>query len=173
MNIQPILIDNIAFAKRREHLAGTFSLADCIRLSELLHTQAADNSKNDVQANDAIHYVLDGETDAMGQHFLHLLVTSNLTTICQRCLEPMPLKLNLKFDYLIGDNKINVEEMEESDDFDIQEASQAMDLVALIEDEMLMALPIAPVHESDCGATVMQSGDKPNPFAALKGLIKS
>jgi uncharacterized protein len=51
-----------------------------------------------------------------------------------------------------------------------------MDLVALIEDEMLMALPIAPVHAEDCNDNlhngVAESGEKPNPFAVLKGLIK-
>lgn len=166
MSIQPILIDNVAFAKRREHLAGTFLLADCLRLSALLKSQGG------VQVDDCIHYALDGETDVMGQHILHLSVASSLTTICQRCLEPMPLKLNLKFDYMIGDS-VDLEVVEDSDDFDLQEVNQAMDLMALIEDEMIMALPIAPTHESSCGANVMQSGEKPNPFAVLKNLIKS
>jgi uncharacterized protein len=47
-----------------------------------------------------------------------------------------------------------------------------MDVVQLIEDEIIMALPIAPTHEQNCGPQVMQSGEKPNPFAVLKGLIK-
>ncbi len=183
MSIQPLLIDNIAFAKRNEHLAGALSLADCPRLAELLASQAPNvqhgsvdiNALNNIMPNNKIHYILDGETNAMGQHFLHLTLTSNLTTFCQRCLEIMPLNLNLSFHYRISDANFNhseIDDMEDSDDYDLQEASQSMSLIALIEDEVIMALPIAPIHEHDCAAAVTQSGEKPNPFAVLKGLIK-
>jgi len=181
MSNQTLLIDNIAFAKRNEHLTGTLSLADCPRLPELLESQAPEagnpaNSKNATQGSDIIDFTLDGETNAIGQHFLHLSLRSNLTTFCQRCLEQMPLSLNLDFHYLISEvntNNPDMLEVEDNDDFDWQEASQAMDVAALIEDEIIMALPIAPTHESKCSQAPMQSGEKPNPFAVLKGLIKS
>jgi uncharacterized protein len=180
MSNQSLLIDNIAFAKRKEHLTGSLSIADCHRLGELLASQAPDvNSAfrlKEAGKTDAISFTLDGETNAMGQHFLHLLINFDLTACCQRCLEMMPLNQNLSFDYLIGDiNATDVEagEIEDIDDYDLQEASQAMNLLDLIEDEIIMALPIAPVHDMDCAKLSMQSGDKPNPFAVLKGLIKS
>lgn len=185
MSIQPLQIDNIAFAKRGEHLTGNLSLAHCPRLAELLASQAPalqDNAINtyaptQINSNeDAIHYTFDGETNAVGQHFLHLSFKSNLTTYCQRCLELMPVKLNLSFHYQIIDmnaKHLELDAAEDSDDFDIQEANQAMDLVALIEDEIIMATPIAPTHAHDCAVASMQSGEKPNPFAVLKGLIKS
>ncbi len=47
-----------------------------------------------------------------------------------------------------------------------------MNVMELIEDELLMAMPIAPTHTESCIAEKIQSGDKPNPFAVLKGLIK-
>jgi len=62
--------------------------------------------------------------------------------------------------------------VEESDEIDWLEASQEMDLTALIEDELLIAMPIAPMHETDCLKTSLQSGEKPNPFAVLKGKFK-
>jgi uncharacterized protein len=180
MSNQSLLIDNIAFAKRKDHLTGSLSAADCHRLSELLASQAPDlNSASKLREAsnaDVISFILDGESNAMGQHFLNLTIKSKLTACCQRCLELMPLNLNLSFDYMIGD--LNAEdseagEIEDVDDYDFQEASQAMNLLELIEDEIIMALPIAPVHDSDCAKASMQSGEKPNPFAALKGLIKS
>jgi len=87
----------------------------------------------------------------------------------------MPLKLALNYNYVIGDvnvNDVEASDIEGSDDIDLQEASQTMDLIALIEDEIIMAMPIAPIHEEDCGAIITQSGEKTNPFSALKGLIK-
>ena len=174
------MIDNIAFAKRSEHLTGKLSPADCSRLSELLASQApeAGNSsslKSTMQKNGFIDFTLDGETNAIGQHFLHLSLNLNLTTFCQRCLEQMPIDLSLTFHYLISENATNnmdLIETEDSDEFDLQEASQTMDVMALIEDEIIMALPIAPVHNHDCSKLAMQSGENPNPFAVLKGLIK-
>jgi len=175
MNTQPLLIDNIAFAKRNEHLSGTLSVADCPRLLELIAAQAADSKVANGTSAGVINFTLDGETNTMGQHFLHLSVDANLNTHCQRCLEPMPLSLNLNFDYLIGDidaHNSDVADIEDSDDYDLQEANQSMDVLTLIEDEVIMAMPIAPAHEELCKQASTQSGEKPNPFAVLKGLIK-
>ena len=175
MNTQPLLIDNIAFAKRNEHVSGTLSVADCSRLLELITAQAVDSKMGNGASAGVINFTLDGETNAMGQHYLHLVVDANLNTHCQRCLEPMPLSLNLNFDYLIGDfgsQDSDVADIEDNDDYDLQEANQAMNLLTLIEDEVIMAMPIAPVHEELCKQASTQSGEKPNPFAVLKGLIK-
>lgn len=173
---QSLLIDNIAFAKRSEHLAGVLSLSDCKRLSELLESQhPAGVQKKEPSRAGLIEFSLTGETNAVGQCFLHLAVTAKFTTFCQRCLEEMPLDLNLNFDYLITHQNLDDldgNEVEDIDEYDLQEASQSMDVGALIEDEVMMALPIAPTHANACGADVMQSGEKPNPFAVLKGLIK-
>ena len=181
MSTQPLLIDNVAFAKRNERLAGSLSLADCPRLAELLGSQASNSSvsladKNSSSDNSVINFTINGETNAVGQHFLHLTLNATLNTYCQRCLEQMPLNLNLSFDYLISEidaDDSDVAHVEENDDYDIQEPSQAMDLQRLIEDEVIMATPIAPTHEGHCVQGAMQSGEKPNPFAVLKGLIKS
>lgn len=178
MSNSPLLIDNIAFAKRSERLSGNLSLADCPRLAELIASQASESTTNAGGTNhdDAIHYDLNGETDALGRYFLHLTINATLTTSCQRCLDPMALDFNLHFDYMISEADLNdaaAEEVEDVDEYDLQEASQAMDLRMLIEDEIIMALPIAPMHDHDCGRSSMQSGEKPNPFAVLKGLIKS
>lgn len=165
MNTHSLLIDNVAFAKRDEQITGTLTLAECKRLAELL--QAAE-----------IHYVLQGENN-LGGHTLRLQLDANMQVICQRCLNPMPLNMHRKFNYLINDTPLNefeFSDIEQNDDIDLVEPNPAMDLISLIEDELLMALPIAPAHEEDCSANInkgiTESGEKPNPFAVLKGLIK-
>ncbi len=87
----------------------------------------------------------------------------------------MPLILALNFNYSISDmpeGDLLANAADETDDIDLQPVSQHMDVIALIEDELIMALPIAPVHEQACASLVNQSGEKPNPFAVLKSLIK-
>ena len=172
MTKQTLLIDNITFAKKNEHLAGELSLADCDRVDELLRS----STDSKVSHAGLISYVLQGKTDAAGQHILQLSIACKLTTSCQRCLNAMPLNLHLNFNYLIGDvNDTYVEavDVDNSDDYDLQQANKAMDLIALIEDEIIMAMPIAPMHEEGCTEMATESGEKPNPFAVLKGLIKS
>lgn len=181
MSTHPLLIDNVAFAKKSERLAGELTLQSFDRLTELLQSIASAQTTNSNAADQisrsqpAVRYVLQGETDAVGQHYLHLAINTDLSTICQRCMGAMPLKLNLNFNYLIGDvnvNDVEASAIEGSDDLDLQQASLDMDVIALIEDEIIMAMPIAPIHDDDCGAIISQSGDKANPFAVLKGLIK-
>jgi uncharacterized protein len=172
MSKQTLLIDNIAFAKKNERLAGELSLEDCSRLDELL--QSSTDSK--VSHTGLISYVLQGKVDAVGQHILQLSIACKLATSCQRCLNAMPLNLNLNFYYLIGevsDTDVEAVDVDNSDEYDLQQANKTMDLIALIEDEIIMAMPIAPMHEEGCTEAAMQSGEKPNPFAVLKGLIKS
>ena len=170
-----LFIDNLAFAKKNEQLSGALALTDLPRLHELLHHFSEVSQSNSIPAG-SISYQLQGKTDVAGQSLLHLSFIANLTTTCQRCLNDMPLKLSLNFNYLIGDINdadLTAAEIDSDDDLDVQQASQRMNIAALIEDEIIMALPIAPMHEVVCGEVVTQSGEKPNPFAVLKGIIKS
>lgn len=165
MNTHSLLIDNVAFAKRDERITGTLTLEECKRLADQL--QAAE-----------INYTLEGENNS-DRYTLTLTLDAKMQATCQRCMTDMPLSLHREFHYLIDDAPMSdneLSDLEEGDDIDLLEPNQAMDLVALIEDEMLMALPIAPMHAEDCNDNlhdgVAQSGEKPNPFAVLKGLIK-
>ena len=80
------------------------------------------------------------------------------------------MDLNLDFDYIIC-KELPVE-ANENDDTDWIEAAPEMNLQVLIEDELLLAMPISPMHNHDCSKQSTQSGEKPNPFAVLKSLIK-
>ena len=168
---QPLVIDNLAFSKKNEALSGVLLLADCPRLQELLHQPSLKAESNAQE----IVFDLKGTTNSLNQHFLSLSITAKLSANCQRCLSAMPLTIKLHFNYLISDvddAALEALELDNVDDFDLLQANANMDLAALIEDEVIMALPIAPTHENACVELVTQSGEKPNPFAALKGLIK-
>lgn len=175
MSKNTLLIDNIAFSKKNERIEGELCLQDCPRLEELMQSSNLTNSTK-ISPTGLISYVLQGKTDAVGQHVLQLMVVSSLTAACQRCLNAMPLNISLNFNYLIcevSDTDVETADVDNGDDYDLQQANKAMDLIALIEDEIIMAMPIAPMHEEGCRELATQSGEKPNPFAALKGLIKS
>jgi uncharacterized protein len=50
-------------------------------------------------------------------------------------------------------------------------ASRSMAVAGLVEDELLLALPMVPVHER-CEPPAKDDGTKPSPFAVLAGLKK-
>jgi uncharacterized protein len=79
----------------------------------------------------------------------------------------MKVDVSLIFDYLIT----NIEPGD-SDEVDWLEPMPEMNVKDIIEDELLMAMPIAPTHETQCAQVTLESGEKVHPFAALKDLIK-
>ncbi len=160
MTQKSLIINNLEFALNQLELSESLMIAQLPRLAEILTNQ----EKTQVQ------FQLLGTGKQFRQPSLHLNIKANLAVTCQRCLDEMLVNLNLNFDYLISSTEIS--EAEENDEIDWLEANHEMDVCELIEDELLLALPIAPTHTHDCSKLSTQSGDKPNPFAALKGLIK-
>lgn len=156
-------INNLDFAERHQILEGEVSLDQLARLSELL-------AMDGVSSQSAIVYKLLGQSKKYQQPSLHLQVDAFLPVYCQRCLEDMHVPLHLNFEYVISAEM--PESMDDTDDLDWLEPSEHMDLLVLIEDELLAALPIAPVHAMQCKQLKLESGERANPFAMLKQLKK-
>lgn len=120
-------------------------------------------------------------TDASGsaQVWLHLRVQASLPLTCQRCLGPVDVQIEVDRPFRF----VATEEAAAAEDEDAEEdvlvISRDFDLLELIEDELLMALPLVPRHEA-CPTEVRLAAqdadfvasmeDKPHPFASLAGL---
>jgi uncharacterized protein len=158
-----LIINNLEFAKSQLKLDDVLVTAELTRLSEML----ANEGKSQIK------FQLAGASKRFSHPSLHLAIKANLVMICQRCLDEMTVNLDLNFDYLISNVKLNEADGNDvNDEIDWLEANHEMNVGELIEDELLLAMPIAPTHAHDCSKLSSQSGEKPNPFAALKGLIK-
>lgn len=157
-------INNLDFAKRQQVLEGDIALPEVVRLQAVLAegAQADNNSK--------IHFKLAGHSQHYQLPSLHLDIKASLTMICQRCLEQMQVPITLHFNYVVSAEESAT--LDDSDEVDWVEQSDAMDISALIEDELLIALPIAPIHAPQCKQLNLESGEKPNPFSVLKALKK-
>ena len=155
-----LIINNLEFAQNALKLDEAFEASHLTRLSEMLVPNAKIK----------INIELTGAGKQFRQPSLHLRIKTELSLICQRCLDEMLMPIDLSFDYLLGDA---VDSAQDDDDTEWLEIDQAMNLLDLIEDELLMALPIAPTHAHKCSQLSTKSGEKPNPFAVLKSLKKS
>ena len=153
-----LVINNLEFAQTQQTLAGEIDALKCERLAES-HVPKGQGAH--------INFKLIGAAKQLRNPSLHLYIEAKLPVTCQRCLDEMLVNIHLSFNYIIC-NALPTE-IDENDDTDWLEASLEMNLQALIEDEILLAMPIAPMHDHNCNKQSMQSGEKPNPFALLKG----
>ena len=99
---------------------------------------------------------------------LSLGVQAELPLVCQRCFAPLPQVLDLEFEFALCDEP--PEALLEDEQVDWLEEEAETTIESLVEDELLMALPIAVMHEESCVSLQQSAGEKPNPFAALKQL---
>lgn len=97
---------------------------------------------------------------------------------CQRCLEPMTLNISKQFKLAIVWDEAQAKALPKNIDPWIVGEGEA-DLAAIIEEEILLALPVVAKHSEDClSSDLLSSGDdeeveleeKQNPFGVLASL---
>jgi uncharacterized protein len=115
-----------------------------------------------------------GQTRGNGarlQHWLQLQASLTLTQRCQRCLEPMavPLAVDRWFRFVADEATALAED--DTCEEDLLAMSSEFDALNLLEDELLLAMPLIVSH-GDCQPppSAALGDDLPHPFAALAGL---
>lgn len=125
------------------------------------------------------HGELRTPTGQAPQIWLHLTAQAVVPLTCQRCLGPVdePLAVDRWFRFVA--DEAQAEREDEEADEDVLALDPAFDLVELVEDELLMALPLVPRHAVCPGEVRMEhvdpdfdqaQADKPKPFGVLAGL---
>ena len=108
--------------------------------------------------------------------WLHLQATAAVVLECQRCLQPMAHALRVDRQLRFVEGEDEAERLDEESDDDVLALPPAADLLSLIEDEMILALPLVPRHESCPQPMPMAAADEgaeeeaPHAFAALAHL---
>jgi len=164
---EPILIDPLAFAREGRSLSGELSPS---QLDSRVQDMLADT-------NGTVRYALVGSVDKLQRPQLAFRVEAELMVRCQRCLQPMPEQIeNDGVLTLFTDEQKLDEACAADEDLDAILAEPELDVMALIEDEIIMGLPVSPKHEA-CGQDHLEQepakADKPNPFAVLAQLKKN
>ncbi len=92
--------------------------------------------------------------------WLHLKAQAVLPLTCQRCLGAVevPLEVDRSFRF-VADEEMAAAEDEQADE-DVLALSRSFDLIELVEDELLMEMPLAPMHEVCPEPVRMQAQDE-------------
>jgi uncharacterized protein len=167
---EPRRIDILALAAHAAPIDGRERLADFPRLVD-----AADDPAAEVAWRAQATRRERPGADAL----VHLHLTARATVVrhCQRCLEPMPVPLHVQRRIRFVRGEAEAARLDAESDEDVLALEPYLDLLALVEDELLMALPHVPRHERCVDLAAMggaaQSAPVPDadhPFGVLATL---
>ncbi|NML15064.1 DUF177 domain-containing protein [Azohydromonas sp. G-1-1-14] len=111
------------------------------------------------------------------ERWLHLEAHTQVWRECQRCLKPVPLPLLLQRSLRFVRGEEEAARLDAESEEDVLALERSFNLQALVEDELLLALPLVPRHEQ-CPQPLTVLGEpdddeapvRENPFAALARL---
>ncbi|NOV27446.1 DUF177 domain-containing protein [Cupriavidus necator] len=190
---QPIdlrALDLFAMCRKGESLAGDVAVRDLPRILAETTAQAPASAPDETLAYTGTGFVREeaaGPGAPVAQRlFLDVTVQGRMWLDCQRCLAPyaQPIDTATRFEVVESEEAADAAPVDD-DEVDVIAGSKRFSLLELIEDEVLLALPVAPKH--DVCPTVHESlvtgsdGEaqpeaepeqekRPSPFAALAGL---
>ena len=166
----------VAFANQAGRLDGHWPGADLSRLADL---QAPPQDL----ALPSVAWQAQGESVPVAagdpQWWLALRAQATVWLTCQRCLQPFAqgMTVDRRIRFVRGEAEAEVLDAECEDD--VLALPRWLDLRELVEDELLLALPLVPHHPAACPQPLPMALDiapeesvaeRPNPFAALQAL---
>lgn len=166
-----------ALAESGQPLSGSTLLQNMERLAP---------ESNALDADTAINWKLTAEMrpGAGGQMdvWLHIKADVGLALTCQRCMSPVQTPVAVDQWYrFVATEEVAMAEDDDSDE-DLLVMTPQFDALEVLEDELLMALPLVPMHDVCPRTPAFRAGEadmvelaaeKPNPFAALAQLKKA
>jgi len=98
-----------------------------------------------------------GRVDQRGSLSLQVSISGEVGLTCQRCLGSMPYTVEVERTLYLARNEAELERLDALPDSDAIQAGERLSLVELVEDEVLLSLPLAPMHaEGECSITGAQ-----------------
>lgn len=154
------VIDSLDFARTGAVLKGRVPVAALDRLADVL-----------VDRTGALDYELRGELDDEEKPCIDLRVRGELQLSCQRCLSSLSYRIDIdRRLMLVAPGQAWPDEDLADDRMDAIEASHDLAVLPLIEDEVLLVLPIVPRHEVCQSPVATEIEHRPSPFAMLAKL---
>jgi len=156
-------VDAFLFAQSGSVLEGRLDSDDLPRLAELSVGQLG-----------SFEARVAGVQSPRGKAGLDVRLSGAISVQCQRCLKPLALRLepHAGFELERSEAQADASGLDEDEFWDAVVGSERFDLRQLCEDELLLAVPYAPMHEVCEAAGPAEAGERVSPFAALAQLKK-
>ena len=160
MNNRPI-IDTLGFAQKTQSQDLQLKLVDLPRLTDV-----------SAIVNDVIQANIIGGIQHDGKSFIELKILSGLTLTCQRCIGLFDFQINSHSRFIIAPTEDELVEIsQEEQNINTMLAENELDVIEFVEDELLLALPMVPLHkEGDCERPQLldEQSDSTKPLSGLR-----
>jgi len=165
----PLAVDAIRTAQKRLDYSGIYSPGQVTRLAASVVSVDSDvQTSLSFDIDNLRLAVINGQSDV------------TVTLECQRCGKTFEHQVHATYCFSPVRNDEQAEALPEAyEPIEVDEFGE-VDLLAMIEDEIILSLPVVPVHEycevSDADMVFGKQPaevEKPNPFAVLASLKKS
>jgi uncharacterized protein len=157
-------IDGLKFAAEASHLTGDLAVAAMPRLQDSVFEPVGN-----------VVYELAGKTNRHGQPLIEVYVRGSIPLVCQRCLERLDFDLHRRSRLVLVEEGRELPDVAQEDpDTETIPAAEVGNVADLVEQEVLLGLPLAPVHEAPCtGRTDAPEAPTDSPFAVLRTLKRT
>lgn len=160
------VIDAFEFCRTNGNRDGVTPVAEMTRLA-----------KETADATGEIAWKVEGGTSKHGFPQLRLSTQGPVQLVCQRCMQPFAHELASSTLLMLGKDDANADEIEQiidDESIDVIVGAREMDMMYLVEDEALLALPHTPRHEECPDTSLLDAltSEVQSPFAGLKNLKK-
>lgn len=156
------IIDPLSFAQNKRIRHGKIAGGKLDRLREL------------VDSDEGFAYVIEGDTDKLARPTLRLHIKGKIAVQCQRCLDKLNHEIDIDTLLILARNARELELYDADNTIDAVLALHELDMGALIEDEIILSLPISPRHqEGGCNKdiqSILKREHKESPFSSLVSL---
>ncbi len=166
----PRAVDVRVLCRNAGTIEGDWPLAAMTRLATSLH--GVPDTAATWAAHGAARPVAGGEPE----HWLHLQAQAVVPLQCQRCLQTYAHTLQVDRRYLFVAHEKQAEQLDEELEDDVLVMPARLNMAELLEDELILALPLVPRHENSCPQPLplppddLEETAPANPFAALAAL---
>jgi len=119
-----------------------------------------------------IAWRISGGHDGAGRPLLTVRLDGVVPLTCQRCLQPFGAAVAQQTDLLLARDEAELARLD-AEETEVVLANTTLDPLNLVEDELLLSLPLSPRHDEDaCAAArrAMPDDAKRSPFAGLAAL---
>jgi uncharacterized protein len=127
------VIDGLQFARAAMERRGRVGIEQMPRLARMQCS------------TEGLDYRLSGGRASNGKPCLRISVRGELRLPCQRCLSPLPLAIEVDAELQLAESEREIVGAE--DNIDRVLVSRRMDVGQLVEDEVILGLPMVPRHE--------------------------
>jgi uncharacterized protein len=161
-------INPVPLCRSGAHLTRQADLSTMQRLTEITGVTSS--------AHVALDFVF-GQNDY--GNIISLDANIPTTVMCQRCMEPMTVDIALSLDHtVIVQSEADAYHLPDHVDACLLDTHGLLDLWALVEDELMLSLPLVPMHET-CPNSVTHAPARPEvakdrqrPFEDLAKLLR-